>query len=278
MQAIAKWTVYLDEHGSVGSDRENAVWGYGFCALPSARVSNLEATLRAKFPGGLHLRHVRRNRKADRLRELVEQLPMREFFGGGHVQTTIDYATRTYLRVLAGTGAPASADDRRNLEQLIAEAPIGAGGLVNPHDVLADATSEARLYTIYSHASRFPVLALRRSIPGNGQIVAGHVGQPLAHERQVVQFKGDLESAVAATYEYFAAAGISVTIRFADGNAPSPIFGVADFFAGAARHYHLSAQREGDALGGELYRIVRPIFERLPRVGSQYLADGISYM
>lgn len=200
--------MFLDEHGTISSDRDENVWGYGYCILPQANVASFEQELSNRFPNGLHLRTVRpMRRKVNLVRELAQILPESDFYGGGHVQASIDYGKQTRYRVLSGLNEDASHQQMMDVATLAAAAPIRSNGLIQPDDLDPDATKDSRLYIVYLHALKFPVLALRQIVEQQTdlhlEVVAGFVANEEAHKRQIARLRSELERNVTNSYQHF---------------------------------------------------------------------------
>lgn len=275
---LAEYTMFLDEHGTISSDRDDEVWGYGYLLVPSEEVQRLEPLVRAKFPNGSHMRGIRLKRRPARVRELVDTLAGFHVFGGAHVQVTHDYGSRALNRVLAGLDEDAGEDQMREVAEAAGRAPVGPRGLVDPADVMPEARSDLRAYVTYMHALRFPIMALDAKTPGvdlRVEVIAGDVGNREAHQRQLARNYEQLCQNGVALYERYATGGIDVTMRCEDAASASPLFAFADAFASVGRQFHLS-QGGGVQAGVEMYAAARQIFERLPPVGDRHLAPGIT--
>lgn len=281
--------LFIDEHGTVGSDVDDEPYGYGFYLGPEGpEKDDLEAAIQRAFPQGFHLSRIRgTRRKLTESTRLLGLLPASEgFYGGGFVQTDPAYARRKFYHNLSGRGSDASEPSAELMQAVLDAQPTG-GRIVDPNDIACGAKEVGRLLAIYSHALRTPLMALMRSAASPREIELrihlGVVGREDRYKEQVRKIAPSLRTNLQNTLDRFVQAGaIPQQPRSLDVDlvrAGESLFDVADLFGGVAVHHYRYSQDDRYALGEDLYTAAKPYLDRLPvSAGGRSLVHGIVVM
>ncbi len=283
---MAIFDLYIDETGTVGSDRDDEPFGCGFVICERGTdLDELRKAIVTEFPNGFHLKTIRRRRKLARAKKLLSLLSdTGHFYVGGHVFTDPSYGRDKYFRAVSGLRSDSQTPPRWLVGSVNA-APETAGGLVDPNDVAPISRDAGRLLSIYSASLRFPMVALMRAKdPPSKFEVHAHLGTVALlanYQRQMKQMAPSLTANWKSSFHLFLQRGLIeprpchliVETTRADQD---PVFGIADLMAGVAHHVYKARIEPTDGLGDDLLEAAASALGRLPWCPSGQLAYGIT--
>lgn len=277
--------LYVDEHGTISSDSDDHIYGYGFFLVErGASTQRLEQRFFSAFPNGFHLKKIPRNRKMQEASRLIQLLPRAgHFYGGGHIQLDPGYARKKVFNILSGTTSD-SEQPSSSMMDAIAKLTPGSEGIVDPNKLVPNVKKGGRMLATYSHVLRIPLISLMRAVSSTDievQVYLGVVGSRKSHEDILSRISSPLASNLNESIKRFYKKGaipceparISVGLT----ESATALFDFSDLFAGVALHYYRFHKDPTYTLGKDLYRAAKPILDRLPwSPNRRSLAHGIT--
>jgi hypothetical protein len=244
--------IFVDECGTIGSDRSDDPFGIGYFITQRTPATNeLEAAIRAEFPSTFHLKGYRRGRRVAQARRLVRLIPTTGvFYGGAVLFEEADHA-RNYVGDAISGRWPGIRE--ATLRAAVAAASVSRDRLLTVADVVPGLQETSRMFLCYQAVLRHPLIALTRCL-GEPRKLEVHfhrsvVGAPDRFRAQLRQLSAGLEE-LGPSLDSFVEAkmlpAFELAVEIEVGDAGHPFQGVADLCAGIGWHLMTkSADAEG---------------------------------